>query len=272
MRYKRKFRVRVVIIVLAFVLCVFILRTNVSELKKHTVSVTFLSMIFSVFAALCVRKKRILALFCCHLALSLLLFAANYTFTPYETQKEIRAQDLMKLSNMLRDRISQIDRSRLEFESYKSESIDIMKDTSVYDADFKKLFKTDPPDGMFIPFTGRAYVHADTPSFLKPFVAIHELCHRIGISNEGQANLHAFKLCVSSGKEEFMYSAYVYALAHTEHLLTEEQKSARRALPRQAETDLNRMYVRNNFSRLPWKNYADLVYGLLYCMENETLL
>lgn len=62
--------------------------------------------------------------------------------------------------------------------------------------------------GYYNPLTGEAQINTDVPQFTKPFVAMHEIAHQLGYAKENEANFAGYIAAVSSGNDEFMYSAF----------------------------------------------------------------
>lgn len=63
--------------------------------------------------------------------------------------------------------------------------------------------------GYYNPITGEAQVNRFLPSFMLPFVMVHEMAHQAGIAAEDDANLLAYTISVESGNPSFRYSAYL---------------------------------------------------------------
>ena len=122
--------------------------------------------------------------------------------------------------------------------------------------------------GIFMPFNGRAYINPNEKSFLLPYVACHELSHRKGILNEGQANIEAFLRCMESDEKAFRYSADVYALKYALYELENKNKAEyarlERKIPTNIRNDLEKMVAFDSKSHCPFSNYADLTAGLIY--------
>lgn len=121
--------------------------------------------------------------------------------------------------------------------------------------------------GIYLPFTGHSFVNPKEHDFLIPFVSVHELSHRHGYLDEGQANIYAYLKCMESGKSEFIYSASVYALKNTLRLLKKTDEAAYTALVTKFDEkvlkDLSKMAVPNETGKSPFSNYQDITYGLL---------
>ncbi len=63
--------------------------------------------------------------------------------------------------------------------------------------------------GYYNPLTGEAQVNRFLPSFMLPFVVVHEMAHQAGIAAEDDANLLAYTISIQSGDPTFQYSAYL---------------------------------------------------------------
>ena len=66
--------------------------------------------------------------------------------------------------------------------------------------------------GLFLPWTAEAVYSPERPAAARPFTACHELAHLMGIADEGQANIAAYRACVRAGGE-WARSARLQALA-----------------------------------------------------------
>ncbi len=63
--------------------------------------------------------------------------------------------------------------------------------------------------GYYNPITGEAQVNRFLPSFMLPFVVVHEMAHQAGIAAEDDANLLAYTISIQSEDPTFRYSAYL---------------------------------------------------------------
>ena len=120
--------------------------------------------------------------------------------------------------------------------------------------------------GIFLPFTGKAYINTNEEACLLPFVLVHELSHAQGILNEGQDNIEALKRCIESGEKEFVYSASLYALKYALEEIKEMDIDKYYRLRERADApvlyDLNRFSADKRAQKSPFTNYAQLVNGL----------
>ncbi len=62
--------------------------------------------------------------------------------------------------------------------------------------------------GYYNPFTGEAQLNTTIPSFIKPFVTLHEVAHQLGYAKENEANFVAFLAGKHSGDAAVLYSVY----------------------------------------------------------------
>ncbi len=70
----------------------------------------------------------------------------------------------------------------------------------------------------FLP-TGDAVVNAETPGCYKTVTTAHELAHTLGVMREGDANMMAYYILLSSDDDYFRYCAYMYGISHLTSVL-----------------------------------------------------
>lgn len=75
----------------------------------------------------------------------------------------------------------------------------------------RRLMNTLGLMGIFVPYTGEAVVNAAAPDQSIPFTMAHEMCHRLAIAREGEANFMAFIVCSESADRRANYSGYFMA-------------------------------------------------------------
>ena len=68
--------------------------------------------------------------------------------------------------------------------------------------------------GVTMPLTGEAAVNPQTPVVAIPFTMCHEMCHRVCIAQERDANLGAFLACDANSDPIFRYSGYFMAFRY----------------------------------------------------------
>jgi len=72
--------------------------------------------------------------------------------------------------------------------------------------------------GLYSPWTAEALVHPSLSPASLPFTACHELMHRLGIADEGQANIAAWEACRQAGGQASA-SADLWALKYAMNAL-----------------------------------------------------
>lgn len=68
--------------------------------------------------------------------------------------------------------------------------------------------------GYYGPFLGETHYNTELLPHQKPFTIAHETAHLLGITNEAEANLYAYLLCVESGDPSFRFSGYLSLLPY----------------------------------------------------------
>ncbi|MFN5422244.1 MAG: DUF3810 domain-containing protein [bacterium] len=61
--------------------------------------------------------------------------------------------------------------------------------------------------GYYNPFTGEAQINDKMPSFLLPFISLHEMAHQIGNAKESEANFIGYLAAMHSADSSILYSA-----------------------------------------------------------------
>lgn len=96
--------------------------------------------------------------------------------------------------------------------------------------------------GVFVPFTGEPSVNADVPDASRPLVLAHEKAHQRGITDEGEAGLVAWMVCMDAAHPYLRYAARLYGasrlLAAAAAELPDEAAAAYRKMGPGPLTDL----------------------------------
>ena len=82
--------------------------------------------------------------------------------------------------------------------------------------------------GIYFPFTAEANVNVNIPAYELPATMAHEMAHAKGVSQEGEANLTSYVLCLRSENDYLQYSGLMNAAAALVNALPEERSSALR--------------------------------------------
>ena len=105
--------------------------------------------------------------------------------------------------------------------------------------------------GFYSPWTGEALVSPNLSAAALPFTACHELAHRLGIADEGAANIAAWIACRPSGGE-LADSAALWALRYAMAELRTSDESAWRRCAQEMHPALVRAFASmNGFSEMP---------------------
>ena len=216
---------------------------------------------FSVF----IRKgiRRGLLVFFSYIALILALWFSNAFYAPYQEKTDYSVNALTQLCEQLISQTNALYTPEFDKEKILLDAPDVMNVRNAKAIYFKypEIMDFLNLSGVFIPFTGQAVINESECDFLMPFVCAHELSHRKGILNEGQANMHAFVSCMESGERSFQYSAIVYALKYAMNDMKNKNEAEYRRLKLSisdcVQTDLNRMSV--NISKYQLFDYASLI-------------
>ena len=74
-----------------------------------------------------------------------------------------------------------------------------------------KMYSSMGITGVTMPLTGEAAVNPQIPAVSLPFTMCHEMCHRLCISVEQDANFGGFLACIRNPNPQFQYSGYLMA-------------------------------------------------------------
>lgn len=93
--------------------------------------------------------------------------------------------------------------------------------------------------GVTVPLTGEACVNPDVPSALLPFAMCKEICHRMSIYTEHDAQFGAFLAGIYNESPAFQYSAYLTAYRQCYDALLSAPTSTAQACAREADSGVN---------------------------------
>ena len=230
----------------------------------------FLIFIFSIVLLFKKGMKAFLLCLSFYTVLSSSIWLLNVFYKPYDMKSSCALSSLCALCDELTKTCIQNYTESFDLEAILNKTPKVMNEKSakvilVYKSSFMENMKL---SGLFIPFTGHSLVNGKEPSFLIPFISAHELAHRKGILNEGQANMHAFLMCMQSDEPSFRYSASVYALKYSLIYLKEKNEAEYFRLVSKIPTfiinDLNQFGAINAGRNTPFSNYRDIVPLLIH--------
>lgn len=84
---------------------------------------------------------------------------------------------------------------------------------------YSKFLTSEGITGITFMPTGDAVVNGETPPCYKVVTTAHELAHAVGCMREGDANLMAYYVLLTSDIPYFRYCAYMYSLWHVTEIL-----------------------------------------------------
>ena len=100
--------------------------------------------------------------------------------------------------------------------------------------------------GVYSFFTIEANYNTDMTDYNIPFVMCHELSHLRGFMDEKEANFIAFLACISSDREDFVYSGYLSAWIYCTNRLNKADHEAVSALRAQLDENAKIDLAANN--------------------------
>ena len=77
--------------------------------------------------------------------------------------------------------------------------------------------------GIYFPFYAEANINTNVPAYTLPVTMAHEMTHAKGVSQEGEANVAAYVLCIRSENDYIRYSGLMSAAASMINALPEEE-------------------------------------------------
>lgn len=96
--------------------------------------------------------------------------------------------------------------------------------------------------GMYMPYTGEANINVNSPEFMLPSTATHEMAHQRGFAREDEANYIAYLTCMFHPDDDFKYSGVMLALINSMNSLadknTEDYKKVASKLSQGVKRDL----------------------------------
>ncbi len=217
-------------------------------------------------------KKAVLCLVG-YMALCTLLWFSNASYAPHGMDFHYEEQELVSLAENLIKGAKENHTEEFEVLNIleKAPEAARVKSGKIIAFPYPEILDKMNLSGIFVPFTGCAYINTNEKPFLLPFVSVHELSHRKGFLNEGQANIEAFINCMNSDQNEFRYSACVYALKYALDDLKNRNEAEflrlESTIPLNILNDLNQMSVLRKNAQGALNNYADLIPGLIFCQS-----
>jgi hypothetical protein len=127
--------------------------------------------------------------------------------------------------------------------------------------------------GYYNPFTAEAQINTQTPNFLLPFVACHEVAHQLGYAKEDEANFVSYLVSSKSNNANFVYSAnlemFLYAHRYQYILDTAAASKTTKNLHPFVKADI--IYMRNFYTKYnnAIEPYVKWLYGKYLQTNNQ---
>jgi hypothetical protein len=108
--------------------------------------------------------------------------------------------------------------------------------------------------GYYNPFTGEAQINDHMPSFMLPYIAVHEVAHQLGYAKESEANFIGYLAAIHSGDSVLQYSANLEMFLYANRAL-------RRFDSTLAKQNMKRLSPRIKKDLAEYKVFAEKYYG-----------
>jgi hypothetical protein len=108
--------------------------------------------------------------------------------------------------------------------------------------------------GYYNPFTGEAQINDHMPSFMLPYIAVHEVAHQLGYAKESEANFIGYLAAMHSGDSVLQYSANLEMFLYANRAL-------RRFDSTLAKQNMVRLSPRVKKDLADYKVFAEKYYG-----------
>ncbi len=108
--------------------------------------------------------------------------------------------------------------------------------------------------GYYNPFTGEAQINDHMPSFMLPYIAVHEVAHQLGYAKESEANFIGYLAAMHSGDSLLQYSANLEMFLYANRALHRFDSTL-------AKQNMERLSPRIKKDLADYKVFAEKYYG-----------
>jgi hypothetical protein len=108
--------------------------------------------------------------------------------------------------------------------------------------------------GYYNPFTGEAQINDHMPSFMLPYIAVHEVAHQLGYAKESEANFIGYLAAMHSEDSLLQYSANLEMFLYANRALRRFDSSL-------AKQNMERLSPRIKKDLADYKVFAEKYYG-----------
>jgi hypothetical protein len=108
--------------------------------------------------------------------------------------------------------------------------------------------------GYYNPFTGEAQINDHMPSFMLPYIAVHEVAHQLGYAKESEANFIGYLAAMHSEDSLLQYSANLEMFLYANRALRRFDSTV-------AKQNMERLSPRIKKDLADYKVFAEKYYG-----------
>jgi len=127
-------------------------------------------------------------------------------------------------------------------------------DTGVKPMAFSRIMSAMDFTGFYCPYTGEPNVNVDSPAFMLPATAAHEMAHQRGIASEQECNFLAILSSTTCDDAAYRYSGWMKAFIHVGNALYDVQPEIYWAIRDQLPDGVKADFAYNNAY---WDQFRD---------------
>lgn len=129
-------------------------------------------------------------------------------------------------------------------------------DTGVKPMMFSRIMSAMDFTGFYCPYTGEPNVNVDSPSFMLPATAAHEMAHQRGIASEQECNFLAILASTTCDDAAYRYSGWLKAFIHVGNALYDVQPEIYWAIRDQLPDGVKADFA---YNKAYWDQFRDTV-------------
>ena len=129
---------------------------------------------------------------------------------------------------------------------------------------YSKLMSAWGFTGYLCPLTGESTLNVDSPEVFLPVTIAHEYAHQRGVAAEQEANFVGIVAAITSGKEAWVYSGWLYGYLHLSNALYRADPEAAAACSAALPETARRDFAKNNAYWARWEGPVQEVGETVY--------
>ena len=129
---------------------------------------------------------------------------------------------------------------------------------------YSKLMSAWGFTGYLCPLTGESTLNVDCPEVFLPVTIAHEYAHQRGVAAEQEANFVGIVAAITSGKEAWVYSGWLYGYLHLSNALYRADPEAAAACSAALPETARRDFAKNNAYWARWEGPVQEVGETVY--------